>query len=61
MNIEFTREEAQFLYNNLGNMNVAVASPDAEKVLALSRSCLTKFSAGLLAEAEPKKKDADKG
>jgi hypothetical protein len=43
MKIELTKEEAQFIFENISQLNVPLSNPNADKIAALGRSVLTKL------------------
>lgn len=43
MNIDFTQQEAQFIYENIGQMTVPVTNPNGELIHSLAQSCLRKI------------------
>ncbi len=47
MNIEFTPQEAQFIYENIGQMSVPVTNPQGELIHSLAQSCLRKIKAAV--------------
>lgn len=45
--IEFTPEEAQFIFENIANLNVSLAQENAPVVAQLGNSVLTKLKGGI--------------
>lgn len=43
MNIDFTPQELQFLYENIAQMSVPVTNPNGELIHSLAQSCLRKM------------------
>lgn len=47
INIELTEQEAQFIYENIGQMSVPVTNPQGELIHSLAQSCLRKIKAAV--------------
>ncbi len=43
MNIEFTPQEAQFIYENIAQLNVPISNPNGATIHAVANSVLTKI------------------
>lgn len=43
MNIDFTPQEAQFIYENIAQMTVPVTNPNGGLIHSLAQSCLRKM------------------
>lgn len=47
MNIEFTSKEAQFLFENIAQLNIPMSNPNGAMIAALGHSVLQKLKAGI--------------
>ena len=59
--IELTKEEKEFIYNNLGNLQVQIGTPNAGKIATMGETILIKLKAQIeQPETEsPEKKEND--
>ena len=56
MKIDFTPHEAQFIYENIGNLNVPISNPNGATIHAIATSVLAKIkdaAAALTPDTEP--------
>lgn len=58
MNIELTNEEAQFIFENIGQLNVPISNPNGEAIHRIANSVLAKIKAEAEKGAEPALPDA---
>lgn len=52
MNIELTEQEAQFIFENIGQLNVPISNPNAQLIAQLGTSVLTKIKDALTAQVK---------
>lgn len=58
--VDFTKEEEQFMFENIAALNVPLNNPNATQIAALGQSCLAKLKQSLEAP-EPMSRTAKAG
>ena len=58
MNIELTPQEAQFIYENIAQLNVPISNPNGATIHTVANSVLAKIKAEAEKGAEPALPDA---